>query len=157
MDKYLNIADIQDIVSENLELEKFVRKFCSANQEPVIVLKREVFEDSHIRKSSLVYRLYFRSHLDPHLVLLKVFHSLDSFCLWYVGRHPYREFELINYSQLWFTFLNIWFSNLNHPSTAPAMSLLIINQNHSAWTRARSAQVIGRMPIRAVAFQKINK
>lgn len=97
MNKYLNIADISAIEVENLQLDKYVRKFCSDNQEPVLLLKREVFTDTHTRKSSLVYRLYFRSHLDSRPVLVKFFHSLDAFCLWYVTKHPYRQIELINY------------------------------------------------------------
>lgn len=97
MAKYLNIADISALEVENLQLDKYVRKFCSDNQEPVLLLKREVFTDTHTRKSSLVYRLYFRSHLDARPVQVKFFHSLDAFCLWYVTKHPYRHFELINY------------------------------------------------------------
>lgn len=100
MSKYLNIADISAIEVENLQLDKFVCKFCSDYQEPVIFLKREVFTDTHTRKSILVYRLYFRSHLDARPVQIKFFHSLDSFCLWYISKHPYKDFLLVNYTLL---------------------------------------------------------
>lgn len=97
MRKYLDMADISLLEIENLNLDKVARQWCSQLQEPILLFKREVYHDSHIQKSSVTYRLYLTSHMDKHHLLIKTFNTLDAFCLWYVSRHPYRGFELLNY------------------------------------------------------------
>lgn len=100
MKKYLSPADLACYELENINLDKLVSRIVSELQQPVLCLKREPITDDHSHKSYLVYRLYFRSHIDTHFTLVKLFRSLDDFCIWYVSSHPYRDFKLVNYSQL---------------------------------------------------------
>lgn len=79
---------------ENLALTKLATKTASELQSPILVYRREVL------CGKLVYRTYFRSHLSSQEILVAHHQSPEEFCLWFVAAKKYREFELVNFTNL---------------------------------------------------------
>lgn len=92
-----------DVVTSELQTDRLKKRaslLASEAQTPVLLLAREVVYGKHHKDFLLRFPLYLKSPYDQHFTLVKLFYKLEDFCLWYVSRHPYREFEFINYSQV---------------------------------------------------------
>lgn len=81
-------------------LKKRATIIASEINEPVIVLFRELISSVYNESVTEQFVLYLHSNLDSCFVRLKHFQSLDNFILWYLGKHPYKDFTFLNYTEI---------------------------------------------------------
>lgn len=92
-------ADMAIAEVQSLALQKKAILIASELQESILVLARELFKLDYTQEIRQRYTLYLKSPFDSHFTKIHQFNSLDSFCLWYLSRHPYKDFQLINYTE----------------------------------------------------------
>lgn len=98
--KHYTSADLAIAEAQYISLCKKAKLLASDLQQPVIMLARDLYKLDYSEEIRLRYTLYLKSPFDTHFTKINQFHSLEDFCLWYVSKHPYKEFELLNYKQI---------------------------------------------------------
>ena len=99
MKKYTT-ADIALSEVQSIALQKKARLMASELQQPLLVLFRELYRLDYSGEIRLRFTLCLKSPFDEHFTKINQFHNLEEFCLWYVSRHPFKDFDLLNFKQI---------------------------------------------------------